>query len=66
MLESMLEKAEYGTRDMLVHAFGDDAVEIEALLLASAVEGEQLDQLTRRLAVVPILTQAFWSPSTTE
>ena len=66
LLESMLEKAEYGTRDMVVHAFGDDAVEIEAVLLASAVEGEQLDQLTRRLAEAPIITQAFWSPSTTE
>lgn len=66
LLESMLEKADYGTRDMVIHAFGDDAVEIEAVLLATAVEGELLDQLTRQLAENPIVTQAFWSPSTTE
>jgi putative Mg2+ transporter-C (MgtC) family protein len=66
LLENALDKAEYGTRDVLVHAFGDDAVEIEAVLLASAVEGEKLDQLTRQLADMPIITQAFWSPSTAE
>ncbi len=66
LLENVLDKAEYGTRDVLVHAFGDDAVEIEAVLLASAVEGEKLDQLTRQLADMPIITQAFWSPSTAE
>lgn len=66
LLESMLEAAGHGTRDLVVHAFGDDAVEIEAVLLATAVDGEQLDRLTRQLAEQPFISQAFWSPSTTE
>ena len=66
LLETRLEEAGYATRDMVVHAFGDDAVEIEAVLLATAVESEQLDQLTCQLAEMPFITQAFWSPSTTE
>lgn len=49
-----------------MHAFGDDAVEIEAVLMATAVDGEELDRLTARLAEHPCVTQAFWSPSTTE
>lgn len=54
------------TRDLKVHAFGDDAVEIEAVLAANAVDGEHLERLTRQLAEQPFISQAFWSPSTTE
>jgi putative Mg2+ transporter-C (MgtC) family protein len=64
LLEATLEAADYGTRDLVIHAFGDDAVEIQATLLAASVDGEQLDQLTRQLAEQPFITQAFWSPST--
>lgn len=66
LLEATLETAGYGTRDLVVHAFGDDAVEIEAVLLATAVDGEHLDRLIRQLAEQPCISQAFWSPSTTE
>jgi putative Mg2+ transporter-C (MgtC) family protein len=66
LLEAALEAAGYGTRDRVVHAFGDDAVEIEAVLLATAVDGEHLDRLIRQLAEQPCISQAFWSPSTTE
>ena len=66
LLEASLEAADHTARDLLVHAFGDDAVEIEAVLMATAVDGEELDRLTARLAEHPCVTQAFWSPSTTE
>jgi putative Mg2+ transporter-C (MgtC) family protein len=66
LLEATLETAGYGTRDLVVHAFGDDAVEIEAVLLATAVDGDHLDRLIRQLAEQPCISQAFWSPSTTE
>lgn len=66
LLERALEAARYPMRDLVVHAFGDDAVEIEAVLLATAVHGEELDALTRQLAEQACITQAFWSPSTTD
>ena len=66
LVEDALEAAQHSTRDLVVHAFGDDAVEIEAVLLATAVEGDELDRITQQLAEQPFITQAFWSPSTTE
>lgn len=66
MVEDALEAANHSTRDLDVHAFGNDAVEIEAVLLATSIEGEELDRITQRLAEQPFITQAFWSPSTTE
>ena len=66
MRPQALEAAGYGTRDLVVHAFGDDAEEIEAVLLVAAVDGEYLDRLIRQLAEQPSISQAFWSPSTTD
>ncbi|MDD2991691.1 MAG: MgtC/SapB family protein [Zoogloea sp.] len=66
LLEDTLEAADYSTRDLVVHAFGADAVEIEAVLLATGVDGEELDQIAQQLAEQPFIIQAFWSPSTTE
>lgn len=66
LLEEMLEAANYPTNDLSVHAFGQNEVEIEATLLATSVDGEELDKLAERLAAEAYVTQAFWSPSTTE
>ncbi|MBN8502498.1 MAG: MgtC/SapB family protein [Sphingomonadales bacterium] len=66
LVEAVLESAQYSTRDLVVHAFGDDAVEIEVVLLATGVDGDELDRITRQLAEQPFVSQAFWSPSTTE
>ena len=49
-----------------MHAFGSDAVEIEAVLLATGVDGAELERITRKLAEQAYVIQAFWSPSTTE
>lgn len=65
-LEQALETAEYPTRDLNVHAFGADAVEIEAVLSSTSVDGEQLDLVIEQLSAMDCITQAFWSPSTTE
>lgn len=65
-LEAALEAADYPTRDLVVHAFGEDAVEIEAVLAANSVDGDQMDGIIQRLAALDCVNQAFWSPSTTE
>lgn len=66
LLEQELERSNYPTRDLDLHAFGHDEVEIEATLAATSVDGDELDALTQRLAALPAVRQAFWSPSTTE
>lgn len=66
MLEAELERCSFPSRDMAIHAFGADAVEIEATLATTSVNGEELDALVRRLTDSPHVQQAFWSPSTTE
>jgi putative Mg2+ transporter-C (MgtC) family protein len=65
-LEKELERSGYPTRDLDIHAFGEEDVEIEATLAATSVDGEELDALVKRLAALPAVRQAFWSPSTTE
>ncbi|HBA3650115.1 TPA: MgtC/SapB family protein [Escherichia coli] len=65
-LEEELERSSYPARDLDIHAFGNGDVEIEATLAATSVDGEDLDALVQRLAALPAVRQAFWSPSTTE
>jgi putative Mg2+ transporter-C (MgtC) family protein len=66
LLEQTFEAAEYPVRDVEVHPFGAAEVEIEAVLLPTSVDGDVLDRLTERLRQSPFISQAFWSPSTTE
>jgi putative Mg2+ transporter-C (MgtC) family protein len=61
-----LEQAGYQTQDIEVHQFGADEVEIQAVLTASAVEGDEMDKLIAKIADQEFVTQAFWSPSTTD
>lgn len=65
-LEQELERSKFPARDLGIHAFGDEDVEIEATLAATSVDGDELDALAKRLAALPAVRQAFWSPSTTE
>lgn len=65
-LESALANAKYPTRDVEVHAFGDDAVQIEAVLVSTSIEGDEIEAMIQRLAALDCVNQAFWSPSTTE
>ena len=61
-----LEEAGYQTQDIEVHQFGIDEVEIQAVLTASAVDGYEMDKLIAKIADQEFVTQAFWSPSTTD
>jgi putative Mg2+ transporter-C (MgtC) family protein len=61
-----LEEAGYQTQDIEVHQFGSDDVEIQAVLTASAVDGDEMDKLIEKIADQDFVTQAFWSPSTTD
>lgn len=61
-----LEEAGYQTQDIEVHQFGSDEVEIQAVLTASAVDGDEMDRLIAKIADQDFVTQAFWSPSTTD
>ena len=49
-----------------MHQFDADEVEIQAVLTASAVDGDAMDRLIARIADQEFVTQAFWSPSTTD
>lgn len=66
LLEAALEASEHHTRDLVVHAFGVHDVEIEAVLMATSVDGDELDRIVAQLASSDAINQAFWSPSTTE
>ena len=61
-----MEEAGYQTQDIEVHQFGIDEVEIQAVLTASAVDGDEMDKLIAKIADQEFVTQAFWSPSTTD
>ncbi len=61
-----LEEAGYQTQDIEVHQFGIDEVEIQAVLTASAVDGDEMYKLIAKIADQEFVTQAFWSPSTTD
>lgn len=52
-LEEELERSSYPTRDLDIHAFGEEDVEIEATLVATSVDGDDLDALVKRLAALP-------------
>ncbi|MBU3626061.1 MgtC/SapB family protein [Polynucleobacter sp. JS-Safj-400b-B2] len=61
-----LEEAGHQTQDIEVHQFGSEDVEIQAVLTASAVDGDKMDKLIDKIADQDFVTQAFWSPSTTD
>jgi putative Mg2+ transporter-C (MgtC) family protein len=61
-----LEEAGYQTHDIQLHQFGSDDVEIQAVLTASAVDCDKIDKLIGKIADQEFVTQAFWSPSTTD
>ena len=61
-----LTEAGHPTRELDVHAFGQEDVEIEAVLSATGVEGSTLDAIVNQLSQEPFTRQAFWSASTTE
>lgn len=60
-LLELLEAANYPAREVNQHRFGQGDAEIEATLYATAVIGEELDQVMVSLESLPGVSQAFWS-----
>ncbi|NSX06099.1 MgtC/SapB family protein [Cupriavidus gilardii] len=63
-LEAALERGGYPVHDLDIRPFGQDEVEMEATLAGTSFDGDALDRLVQRLAALPAVRQAFWSPST--
>ncbi|AYQ29590.1 MULTISPECIES: MgtC/SapB family protein [unclassified Polaromonas] len=66
ILEKSLEALHYPTNDLEVYAFGEEGVKIQATLVAIAVDGAAMDRLVAQLGDLPMVSQAYWSASTTE
>jgi putative Mg2+ transporter-C (MgtC) family protein len=65
-LEAVLEEARYPIRELDLHLFGPTDIQIEAKLLSTSVDSDELDGLVAKLAQESFITQAFWSPSISE
>jgi putative Mg2+ transporter-C (MgtC) family protein len=61
LLESVFEAADYPLRNVEVQPFGPSEVEIEARLVATSIDGAELDRLIERLRESASVLQAFWS-----
>src|SRR5450830_1903799 len=66
LLEAELARSNYPASDVDVRPFGSEEVEIEATLVATSVDGDELDALVARISTSSLVVQAFWSPSTTD
>lgn len=64
--ESLLETANYPIGNFHIHPFALNEVQIFALLLRTSIESEELDEIVTELELMPTVSQAFWSTSTTE
>jgi putative Mg2+ transporter-C (MgtC) family protein len=65
-LERLLEESSYPVSDLSVEPFGEDHVQIDAMLMSTAVNAAELDRIVGSLLAQPHVAQAFWNPSTTE
>lgn len=66
LIEELSELAKLPLRNVEVHAFGTNEVEIEAVLLPTSIDGGELDDLIHKIKQSEIISQVFWSPSTSE
>jgi putative Mg2+ transporter-C (MgtC) family protein len=66
LLEETLAQSHCPIRDLGVHVFGQSDVELTATLTQTTVDSETLDQVVAQLMANDFISQAFWSPTTTE
>ncbi|TVQ91132.1 MAG: MgtC/SapB family protein [Chromatiaceae bacterium] len=66
VLEEALEQASYPPQQIDIELFGQDDVEIAAILLATSVDPDELDALISDLRAQPSVREAFWSTSANE
>lgn len=62
-LLEILEQANYPARQVDDHPFGEEDVEIEVTLYATAVQPEELDGVMKQAEDLPGVRQAFWNAS---
>lgn len=60
-MADLLEDASYPAREIDDHPFGEDEVEIEFTLYATAVQAEELDAAVKQAELLPGVRQAFWN-----
>jgi len=65
-LERALDALALPIRDLTIDAFGEDEVEITAVLSATSVKEVAMDKLVTDLSEFACVSQAFWSPSVAE
>ncbi len=65
-LEDLLAAANYPIADFDVHPFMQGEVQLFATLVPTSVDSDELDRITEGLLESEAISQAFWSPSTTE
>lgn len=63
-LNLALKKHNFPAKDINVHPFGDKDVEIEAMLIASSIESEEIQPIIELLNAMPEVRQAFWDKNT--
>lgn len=57
----LLENASYPPRQVDDHPFGEDDIEIQFILYATAIQAEELDEAVRQAEDLPGVRQAFWN-----
>ncbi|NYT60821.1 MgtC/SapB family protein [Alcaligenaceae bacterium] len=65
-LEEILESANYPLAELDITPFGEEEIEIEATLMATSINGEDMDRLIDLLNAESSIHQAFWALSTSE
>ncbi|WP_421234627.1 MgtC/SapB family protein [Aeromonas enteropelogenes] len=65
-LEEMLERANYPLSELDIAPFGERDLEISAVLLATSIDGDELDALMQKLSIQPHIKQVFWHASTAD
>ena len=66
ILSHHLNSIEYPIDDLDVHAFGTNDVEIEAKMFAISIDNHLLDHVVEEMTKLEDVSQAFWTPSTSE
>ena len=65
-LVEALTNAGYMSRELDIHPFGDNDVEIQAVLPSTGIDANSLDLIVHNLSHQRFIRQAFWSASTSE
>ncbi len=63
-LNLALTRHHFPAKDINVHPFGEKDVEIEAMLIASSIETEEIQPIIELLNAMPEVRQAFWDKNT--